>query len=160
MSSSSDRPDDFPVDGRDITTRRLREQSQLDFELDFLNKILERDPYFTDALRVHAGNLASKGQYNKALSLDRRLVRLQPERPIPWYNLACSYAMLGMIEAAFSALQKSIELGYPRLDHLKRDPDLKSLRHDPHSLVCSDMPLRPDFDPFLSLCTHALPQVG
>ena len=32
------------------------------------------------------------------------LVRLRPERPIPWYNLACSYALLGMADKAFAAL--------------------------------------------------------
>jgi len=36
-----------------------------------------------------------------------------------------------MIEPAFSALQRALELGYRHLDHLRRDPDLKSLRHDP-----------------------------
>ena len=131
MATSSDRPDDLQPDGRDITTRRLREQSQLDFELEFFGKILERDPFHTEVLGVHAGNLAAKGQYNRALSLDRRLVRLQPERAIPWYNLACSYAVLGLTEPAFSALERALELGYHHLNHAKRDPDLKSLRDDP-----------------------------
>jgi len=56
---------------------------------------------------------------------------LLPERPIPWYNLACSFSVLGLVDAAFAALQRSLELGYPRLDHVFRDPDLKSLRRDP-----------------------------
>ena len=130
MAAASDRPDDLHGDRREITTRRLREQSQLDFEIEFLGKVIERDPFYTDALRVHANNLAAKGQYNRALALDRRLVKLQAERPIPWYNLACSYAMLGMTEPAFSALQHALELGYRHLNHVRRDPDLKSLRHD------------------------------
>ena len=54
-----------------------------------------------------------------------------PSAPIPWYNLACSYAVLGMIEPAFAALQRALELGYRHLDHVRRDPDLKSLRRDP-----------------------------
>ncbi len=136
MAAASDRPDDSPAENRDrdTTTRRLREQSQLDFEIEFLAKVLDRDPFYTDALRVHANNLAAKGQYNRALALDRRLVRLQAERPIPWYNLACSYAMLGMAEPALSALQRALELGYSHLKHLTRDPDLKSLRNDPRFL--------------------------
>ena len=134
MAAASDRPDDTHGDGREISTRRLREQSQLDFEIEFLGKVIERDPFYSDAVRVHANNLAAKGQYNRALALDRRLVRLQAERPIPWYNLACSYAMLGMTEPAFSALQRALELGYRHLNHVRRDPDLKSLRHDPRFL--------------------------
>ncbi len=36
-----------------------------------------------------------------------------------------------MIEPAFSALQRSLELGYRFLKQLRRDPDLKALRRDP-----------------------------
>jgi tetratricopeptide (TPR) repeat protein len=136
MAAPQDRPGEPSSEGQvpETSTRRLREQSQLDFELEFLGRILERDPFFTDALRVHANNLAAKGQSARALQLDRRLVRLQPDRPIPWYNLACSYAVLGMTDPALDALRRALELGYRHLDHLRRDPDLKSLRHDPRFL--------------------------
>ena len=134
MAAPHDRPSDPSTpDGSapETSTRRLREQSQLDFELEFLGRILERDPLLTDALRVHANNLAAKGEYARALQADRRLVRLLPDRAIPWYNLACSYALMGMTEPAIAALQRALELGYRHLDHLRRDPDLKSLRRDP-----------------------------
>jgi hypothetical protein len=133
MAASPDRPGESYPEGPvpETSTRRIREQSQLDFEIEFLGRILERDPFFTDALRVHGNNLAARGLYSRALQVDRRLVRLMPERPIPWYNLACSYAVLGMIDPAFQALQRALELRYPRLDHVRRDPDLKTLRRDP-----------------------------
>jgi Flp pilus assembly protein TadD len=133
MAAHQDRPSEPASEGpgRETTTRRLREQSQLDFEIEFFARILERDPVFTDALRVHGNNLAAKGNYSRALQVDRRLVRLMPERPIPWYNLACTYAVLGMVEPAFAALQRALELGYRPLANLRRDPDLKSLRRDP-----------------------------
>jgi tetratricopeptide (TPR) repeat protein len=115
----------------ETSTRRRREQSQLDFELDLFARILERDPCFEDVLRVHAGNLAARGLYARALQYDRRLIRLQPDRPIPWYNLACSYALLGLIEPAFEALERAIALGYHHLRQLVRDPDLNALRRDP-----------------------------
>ena len=88
-------------------------------------------PLYADALKVHADNLAAKGYVNRALQADQQLVRLRPDRPIPWYNLACSYAVLGMVDLAFEALERSLRLGYHHLHHLRRDPDLKSLRHDP-----------------------------
>ncbi|GAC1474422.1 MAG: hypothetical protein NVSMB9_24780 [Isosphaeraceae bacterium] len=133
MAAPHDRPSEPSSEGQapETSTRRIREQSQLDFELEFLGRILERDPLYIEALRVHANNLAAKGFHGRALQIDRRLVRLLPERPIPWYNLACSYAVLGMIDPALSALQRTLELGYRHLGHLRRDPDLKSLRHDP-----------------------------
>ncbi len=80
---------------------------------------------------MHANNLAARGNYTRALQIDRRLVRLVPEDAIAWYNLACSFAVLGMIEPAFGALQKSLELGYRATVRLRRDPDLKLLRRDP-----------------------------
>jgi tetratricopeptide (TPR) repeat protein len=122
---SSERP------SPEISTRRLREQSQLDFEIDFLGRILERDPYFVDALRVQANNLAAKGLYARALQLDRRLVRLTPDDAIAWYNLACSYTVLGMIDPGFFALQSALERGYGCTRRLRRDADLKALRRDP-----------------------------
>lgn len=134
MTASPERPSDpFSPEGKvpEISTRRLREQSQLDFELEFFGRILERDPLFTDALRVHGNNLAAKGLYARALQVDRRLIRLLPDRAVPWYNLSCSYAVLGMTDPAVSALQRALELGYRHLDHLRRDPDLRSLHRDP-----------------------------
>jgi tetratricopeptide (TPR) repeat protein len=123
--SSSERPTS------ETSTRHLREQTQRDFEIEFLGRVLERDPFFVEAIRVQANNLAAKGEYTRALQLDRRLVRLIPENSIAWYNLACSYAVLGMIDPAFSTLQRSLELGYRYLDRLRKDPDLKILRRDP-----------------------------
>jgi tetratricopeptide (TPR) repeat protein len=123
--SSSERPTS------ETSTRRLREQTQRDFEIEFLGRVLERDPFFVEAIRVQANNLAAKGEYTRALQLDRRLVRLIPENSIAWYNLACSYAVLGMIDPAFCTLQRSLELGYRYLDRLRKDPDLKILRRDP-----------------------------
>jgi hypothetical protein len=135
MAAPQERPGESSSEGQgsipETSTRRLRELSQLDFELEFVGRILERDPFFTDGLRVHGNNLSAKGLYTRALQVDRRLVRLLPERAIPWYNLACSYAVLGMVDPAFSALQRALELGYRHIGHVRRDPDLKSLRHDP-----------------------------
>jgi tetratricopeptide (TPR) repeat protein len=133
MAAPVDRPGD-PSSERpspEISTRRLGEQSQRDFEIEFLARLLERDPYFVDALRVQANHLAAKGHYARALQLDRRLVRLTPENSIAWYNLACTYTVLGMIDPGFFALQRALELGYVYANRLRRDPDLKALRRDP-----------------------------
>lgn len=127
------RPDDPFSEGPtpELSTRRLRDQSQLDFELGFLGGVLARDPLNADVLKVHADNLAAKRLHHRALQADLQLVRLRGERPIPWYNLACSFAVLGMTERAFEALERALRLGYRHIHHLRRDPDLKSLRRDP-----------------------------
>jgi len=85
--------------------------------------------------RASAGStLAARGEYARTLQLDRRLVRLVPDDAIAWYNLSCTYAVLGMIDPAFSALQRSLELGYRYVARLRQDPDLKTLRRDPRFL--------------------------
>lgn len=136
MGSSYDRTGDSSSErpSSEISTRRLREQTQRDFEIDFLGRVLEQDPFFVDALRVQGNNLAARGEYARTLQLDRRLVRLVPDDAIAWYNLSCTYAVLGMIDPAFSALQRSLELGYCFVARLRQDPDLKTLRRDPRFL--------------------------
>jgi tetratricopeptide (TPR) repeat protein len=134
MAAADDRSADGAQEGSgssDTTRRRLRREDQRQFELDFFGRLLERDPSYAEALRVHAGNLAATGQYARALQADRRLARLWPDRPVCWYNLACSYALLGMLDPAFAALQRAVELGYRHIKHMCRDPDFKALRRDP-----------------------------
>ena len=140
MAAPLDRPGDSSSERPtpETSRRRPRDQGQLDFEIEFLGRLLERDPYFVDALRAQANNLAARGHYARALQLDRRLVRLIPEDAIAWYNLACSYTVLGMIDPGFFALARALELGYRYTRPLFRDPDLKSLRRDPRfeRLLC------------------------
>lgn len=131
--ASPQRPDDPFADGPapETSTRRARAQSQLDFELEFLGAVLGRDPLNADVLKVHADNLAAKGHLHRALQADQMLVRLRPDRPVPWYNLACSSALLGLTDKAFTALERALRLGYSPIAHLRRDPDLAALRDDP-----------------------------
>ncbi len=131
MASSFDASDSPDKSVPETSTRKLRRLNQLEFELEFLGRILQRDPLYADVLKVHAKNLATRGLYSQALQIDRQLTKLRPDRPIPWYNLACSYALMGMVDAAFDALERSLRLGYDHIRHLQRDPDLKTLRSDP-----------------------------
>ena len=106
-------------------------RDQLDFELDFYAELLNRDPCHVAVLRAHARNLAIRGRHLRPLPIDRRLTRLFPERPVVWYNLACTFSRLGHIEAAFETLDRALKLGYRRLRRLVSDPDLRPLRDDP-----------------------------
>ncbi len=70
--ADDDRPSERPRH-ETSTTRRSREQTQRDFELEFFARILERDPLHIAVLRAHAHNLARAEHYGRALQLDRRL---------------------------------------------------------------------------------------
>ena len=113
------------------TTRAQEKQSQLDFELDFFEAILQRNPEFVDVLRVHGNNLTLKGRYSDGLKIDRRLVELRPHDALAHYNLACSYSLLKKIDLSLRALRKAIELGYHDFRYMREDKDLAAARKDP-----------------------------
>jgi tetratricopeptide (TPR) repeat protein len=112
-------------------SRKAEQLSQLDFELDFFESILGRNPELLDVLRVHGNNLTLKGRFADGLIIDRRLVELRPNDPLAYYNLACSYSLLKKIDHALRALRKAIELGYSDFRYLREDHDLDAMRHDP-----------------------------
>jgi tetratricopeptide (TPR) repeat protein len=111
--------------------RKADQQTQLDFELDFFEGILSRNPDFVDALRVHGNNLTLKGAYGEGLRIDRRIVDLRPHDALAHYNLACSYSLLTKVEPAFRALRKAIEMGYRDFRYMREDRDLDAVREDP-----------------------------
>ena len=65
---------------------RLADQSQLDFEIDFLGGVLERKPDYVDVLRVMGNHLTLKGRYAHGLVIDKRLVQLRPRDPLAHRN--------------------------------------------------------------------------
>jgi tetratricopeptide (TPR) repeat protein len=111
--------------------RSAEKLSQLDFELDFFEGILQRNPDFVDALRVHGNNLTLKGRYAEGLKIDRRIVELRPKDALAHYNLACSLSLLKKVDQALRALRKAIELGYHDFRYLREDRDLDAIRKDP-----------------------------
>jgi tetratricopeptide (TPR) repeat protein len=110
---------------------RLAEQSQLDFELDFFNGVLTRNPDYVDVLRVMGNNLTLKGRYAQGLQIDKRLVQLRPGDALAHYNLACSYSLLKRPELALKTLRRAVELGYRDFRYMREDRDLDTIRHDP-----------------------------
>jgi tetratricopeptide (TPR) repeat protein len=119
-----------PVTANSGLVRRA-DQNQLDFELEFFDRILERYPNYVDVLRVQGNNLTLKGRYLEGLQIDKRLVKLRPGDALAHYNLACSYALLKRTENALKTLRRAIELGYRDFRYLREDRDLDSIRHDP-----------------------------
>jgi tetratricopeptide (TPR) repeat protein len=123
--------DDYPSTSLGNAPIKPAEQNQLDFELDFFGRILERYPEYVDVLRVQGNNLTLKGRYAEGLQLDRRLVQLRPADALAHYNLACSYALLKKVDPGIKALRRAVELGYRDFRYMREDRDLDALRHDP-----------------------------
>src|SRR5438874_2155013 len=107
------------------------EQSQVDFEVEFYEGVLERLPDYVDVLRVMGNNLTLKGLYAQGMQIDKRLVQLRPHDPLAHYNLACSYALLKRPEQSLKTLRRAVELGYRDFRYMREDHDLDTIRHDP-----------------------------
>ncbi len=101
----------------------------LDFEIDFYERLIKTNPDYVEALIPLAEAYTQKGRIHEGLEIDKRLSRLREDDPVVHYNLACSYALVGEKEAALAALRMAVSLGYDDWKHLIKDPDLKSL-HD------------------------------
>lgn len=106
------------------------DQNQLDFELEFFEGILARNPDYVDVLRIMGNLLTLKGRYTDGMQIDKRLVGLRPTDPLAHYNLACSYALLKRPEQAIKTLRRAVELGYRDFRYMREDRDLDSIRHD------------------------------
>lgn len=107
------------------------ESSQLDFEIDFFEAILSVEPEYVDVLRCQGELLTRKGLHDRAVEVDRRLVRLQPDDCVVHYNFACSLAQGNQLGEALAELRKAFERGYDDFTYLETDSDLENLREQP-----------------------------
>jgi tetratricopeptide (TPR) repeat protein len=106
-------------------------QRELDTKIEFMEGLVRRDPEFIDALQLLGDHYTQRGRYTDGLQIDERLARLEPQSPIVFYNLACSYALTEQFDRAALALEKALQLGYTDFNWLARDPDLKKFRQQP-----------------------------
>jgi tetratricopeptide (TPR) repeat protein len=103
----------------------------LDVKIEFMEGIVRRDPDYVDALQLLGDHYTQRGRFTEGLKVDERLARLEPQSPLVFYNLACSYSLTDEFERAALALEKAITLGYRDFNWLAKDPDLKKFRQQP-----------------------------
>jgi tetratricopeptide (TPR) repeat protein len=106
-------------------------QRDLDTKIEFMAGIVRRDPDYVDALQLLGDHYTQRGLFNEGLNVDERLARLEPQNPLVFYNLACSYSLTEQFDRAALALEKALQLGYRDFSWLAKDPDLKKLRAQP-----------------------------
>lgn len=108
-----------------------KDHSELDFEIGFFEKLLVDKPDYIQALVALGEAYTRRGLYQKGLEIDKRLAGLKPDDPVVFYNLACSYSLINLVDEASDALRKAIALGWSDFKWLERDPDLENLRKNP-----------------------------
>ena len=104
------------------------EQRDLDTKIEFIEGLIRRDPNYVDALQILGDHYTQRGRITEGLKVDERLARLEPQNPMVFYNLACSYSLADEFDRAAAALDKAVTLGYRDFAWLVKDPDLKKLR--------------------------------
>ena len=106
-------------------------QRELDTKIEFMAGLVRRDPDYVDALQLLGDHYTQRGLFNEGLKVDERLARLEPQNPLVFYNLACSYSLTDQFDRAMLSLEKALLLGYRDFNWLAKDPDLKKLRAQP-----------------------------
>jgi len=107
------------------------EQRDLDTKIEFIEGLVRRDSNYVDALQLLGDHYTQRGRFTDGLQVDERLARLEPQNPLVFYNLACSYSLTGEFDRAIVALDRALALGYRDFKWLAKDPDLKKLRAQP-----------------------------
>jgi hypothetical protein len=102
-----------------------------EFEINFFESVLKRDPSYTDVIEILGGLYTKHGRVTDGLRMDRKLVRLLPSDPTAHYNLACSLALVKRKNDALRSLRQAVELGYRDFDWMQQDPDLDDLKRHP-----------------------------
>jgi tetratricopeptide (TPR) repeat protein len=106
-------------------------QKSADFELTFLERLVKDNPDFVDALVPLADAYTKRGLFKEGLRIDQHLAKIRKEDPVVYYNLACSFALIGEKTKAITALRRAVRLGYSDFEHLRRDKDLEIVRNHP-----------------------------
>ena len=110
---------------------KRRDSKDLDVKIQFMEGIVRRDPEYIEALQLLGDHYTQRGHFEQGLKVDEQLSRLEPANPLVFYNLACSYSLIGEVDMAATALDKALALGYRDFKWLAKDPDLKTLRKHP-----------------------------
>jgi len=105
-----------------------KQKNDLDLEIRFMEGLVAQDPNYEEALQILADDYTRRGRIEDGLEVDIRLAELCPDNPLVFYNLACSYSLLGRISEAAKAMNDALDLGYCDIEWMEQDPDLERLR--------------------------------
>jgi len=114
-----------------ISEHEQIKRAGLRFQIGIHEHVLLADPSDTDSLRFLAHAYGVLDKLEERLLADRRLTEIHPKDPRAFYNLACSFAILGRREEALDGLGKAVALGFRDSVLLRRDTELDLLRDEP-----------------------------
>ena len=111
-----------------MSVNKTVENSSIDFEFYFYKSLYKKLPNDKRLLSILAEMYTRKGEIDKGLELDKKLVEIDSSNSTAHYNLACSLSLKRNFQEAIDALRKSISLGYCDFKWMFEDKDLIALR--------------------------------
>ena len=125
--------EDLPAEDapEDSAARAAVEERARRIEVEFLEGVRARLPAHPAVVESLGCLYTEMGRYQDGLRADRDMVRMEPDSPNAWYNLACSLSLTGQPDDAFAALEKAIALGYDDAEWMQDDDDFEPIKKDP-----------------------------
>ncbi|MCX6995714.1 MAG: hypothetical protein NTV49_01180 [Kiritimatiellaeota bacterium] len=112
-----------------LTARRSISRAKR-VEMQFLERVRTRCPSYRLVKEALGELYTQTGRFEEGLEVDLALTSEHPHDPHVWYNLGCSFALVGRKDEAFDALQRAVGLGYRDFDWMRKDSNLELLRSD------------------------------
>jgi tetratricopeptide (TPR) repeat protein len=125
--------------------------------LKLIEERLELNPDDARATNMGAAILAKLGDREKTIDYIHRSLAIDPEDGAMLYNIACSYALLGMAEEALSSLETALDKGFGHKEWLEHDSDLDSIRATPRFQAITQAMRQPLDDQAIGLALDTCP---
>jgi tetratricopeptide (TPR) repeat protein len=116
------------IEAQNYLSSALNYPKKVDEDIVRLEQKRMRESDNPDVLQKLAVLYVYKGEKEKALDLLFQLVKIQPDKPDGYYNIACIYAKDKKLDKSIEWLTKSINKGFKNWALLQRDKDLDNLR--------------------------------
>lgn len=69
-------------------------------------------------------------KYERAEQEFKKVLEVEPQNEVAWYNLACTYSRWGKVDLAIEHLRRAVEHGFDDVGHMQKDSDLDAIRND------------------------------
>ncbi len=79
-----------------------------------------------------AVRFADDKNFDKAVELFQRIIDLDPDNTVIYFNISCLYARQNQKTEAIDWLRQAVEKGYANWEGLKNDPDMKNIIDEPY----------------------------